>query len=176
MQQSAGGRFSEHSKIFLPMNRRLYRVRFKLCISNQYNYGKLLPPLPSLLRPSTLHFIPRNLSSDEKIPNCFGIFYCFLIFSTILILFFFLDWWSRSHISETGTLLGTILHTHVDPYLSSCTWYFFNQSGLPFWILSQIQFFRSSLWSISQKLVIRASISISLIVHLANCYLSSSLT
>ena len=175
MQQSAGGRFSEHSKIFLPMNRRLYRVRFKLCISNQYNYGKLLPPPP----PS--YALPLSTSSPGIYPlmkrfqiasESFTVF----LFSVLSLFSFFPDWWSRSHISETGTLLVTILHTHVDPYLSSCTWYFFNQSGLPFWILSQIRFFRSSSWSISQKLVIRASISISLIVDLANCYLSSSLT
>ena len=155
-----------------------------MCISNQYNYGKLNPPSPSPppphpSLPSYAH--PLSTSSPELHPTMkrFQIasesFTVFIIFSTILILFF-LDRWSRLQISETATLLVTILHAHVDPCLLSCTWYFFNQSGLPFWILSQIQIFRSSSWLISQKLVIRATISISLIVYLANCYLSSSLT
>ena len=37
-------------------------------------------------------------------------------------------------ISETTTLSVTKLHTHVDPHLLSCTWYFSSRSGLPFWI------------------------------------------
>ena len=37
-------------------------------------------------------------------------------------------------ISETATLSVTKLHTHVDPHLLSCTWYFSSRSGLPSWI------------------------------------------
>ena len=37
-------------------------------------------------------------------------------------------------ISETAMLSVTKLHTHVDPYLLSCTWYFSSGSGLSFWI------------------------------------------
>ena len=37
-------------------------------------------------------------------------------------------------ISETASLSVTKLHTHVDPHLLSCTWYFLSGSGLPFWI------------------------------------------
>ena len=37
-------------------------------------------------------------------------------------------------ISETTSLSVTKVHTHVDPYLLSCTRYFLSGSGLPFWI------------------------------------------
>ena len=37
-------------------------------------------------------------------------------------------------ISETAMISVTKLHTHVDPYLLSCTRYFSGGSGLPIWI------------------------------------------
>ena len=132
------------------------------------SYFPFLPPpphLPSLLRPSTLHFIPRTSPYNEKIPNFFGIFYYFLSFSTILILFFSGPMIKIANLRNCNTFSHHTSRT-CGPLPLVMHLIFFNQSGLPFWILSQIQIFRSSSWLISQKLVIRATISISLIVDL----------
>ena len=108
----------------------------------------------------------------------FGIFYYFSNFGTILFIIIiipsFPDRPLLAKISETATLSVTKHHTHVDPRLLSCTRYFSSRSGLPFWIYRQIRVFRFS--SISPKLIIRASIAISLNVGLGKSYLSSSLS
>ena len=54
--------------------------------------------------------------------------------SILVIIIFFPHHPLLAKISETAMLSVTKLHTHVDPYLLSCTWYFSSGSRLPFWI------------------------------------------
>ena len=140
------------------------------------SYIPFLPPPPTSL-PSYAH--PLSTSSpgppyNEKIPNFFGIFYCFLSFSTILMLFFSGPMIKIANLRNCNTFSHHTSRT-CGPLPLVMHLIFFNQSGLPFWILSQIQIFRSSSCLISQKLVIRATISI-FNRRFANYYLSSSLT
>ena len=120
MQQSAGGRFSEHSKIFLPMNRRLYRVRFKLCISNQYSYGKLLPPPPpsyalplSTSSPGIYPLMKRfQIASESFTVFLFSVLSLFSFFSGLMIKIAYLrNWNTVSH--HTSYTCGPLCTLHA---------------------------------------------------------------
>ena len=84
---------------------------------------------------SPLIWLLEDKQHSLKDSEFFGIFYCFSSFGTILFIIpSFPDRPLLAKISETAMLSLTKLHTHVDPHLLSCTWYFSSRSGLSFWI------------------------------------------